>query len=158
MRSAAVTATRERLERLAAARLPWDQFAEEALELVGHGIGYDAGVVAPMDQTGLVTGSIKRGLPDDSYPRFARYEYVTPGPDTFTVLARRPNPVAITADENDGDPRRNPRYDEFLAPDLSIKHEVRAAAVVDGTLVGGISLFRTTGASAFPTGCCGVPA
>ncbi|WP_294181708.1 helix-turn-helix transcriptional regulator [uncultured Schumannella sp.] len=150
MRSATASRTRERIDRLAGARLPWDAFAEEALEIFARGVGFDAAVMAPMDRdTGLITGSIKRELPDDSYPHFARYEYVAPTPDAFAALAQRGNPVARLRDETDGDPHRNARFDEFLAPRLAIAHEIRVAAVEGEHLLGGMSLFRSVGASDF---------
>ncbi len=150
MRSTAATATRDRLDRLAHAHLPWDTFAEEVLDTLGRGVGFDAAVIAPMDRdTGLISGSVKRELPDDSYPDFARYEYVAPAPGTFAELARRADPVALLSEETHGDPRRNPRFDEFLAPRLSIAHEIRVAAVDGERLVGGLSLFRTVGTRDF---------
>src|SRR5688572_6740741 len=137
MRSRTVTATRERFDRLAAARLSWELFAEEGLEAL-RDVGYDAAVIAPIDATtGMVTGSVKRELPDDSYPWFARYEYlVAETPDTFPAIARRENPVSVLEVQTGGDPRRNPRFDEFLAPRLSIAHEVRVAASDAAGLVG----------------------
>ena len=148
---------RERLELLAGARSGWEHFAEETLELVGRGLGFDAAVIAPMDpETGLISGSVKRDLPDDSYPAFARYEYVTPAPGNFAELGRRSDPVAVLREETAGDPRRNARFDEFLAPQLGIAHEVRVAGTADGRLVGGLSLFRSSSAQGFDEDSAGL--
>ncbi len=148
MRSATTTRIRERVDRVSLARLPWDGFADELLEIITRQLGADAAVASPMDPSGLITGSIKRELPDDSYPSFARYEYVDPAPGTFRELARTGTRIAMLS-ASEGDPAANPRFGDFLSPVLGIAHELRLPAIAGGRLVGGLSLFRTTGSSAF---------
>lgn len=144
---------RDSILRLSTAGLPWDEFAEETLELIARAIPYEAATMAPFDpQTGLITGSVKRAIPSDSYARFAHFEYTAPDDHSFSRLALRDRPIGVLVDDLGGDPNRAERYRDFYLPTLSLGHEVRVAARTRGTLWGGVSLFRQTGTSGFSPG------
>lgn len=148
-----VDLVRDAIVRLSTAGLPWDEFAEETLELLAKAVPYEAATMAPFDpQTGLITGSVKRAIPSDSYARFAHFEYTAPDEHSFSRLAVRERPVGVLVDDLGGDPNRAERYRDFYVPTLSLGHEVRVAARTRGTLWGGISLFRQTGTSGFSPG------
>lgn len=140
----------DEIVRLSTAGLPWEEFAAESLELIATAVPYEAAVMAPFDpHTGLITGSVARDIPTDSYARFAYYEYTAPDAHSFSQLALRDRPVGVLVDDLHGDPNRAERYRDFYVPTLSLGHEVRVAARSRGILWGGISLFRESGTRGF---------
>lgn len=140
----------DRVVRLSTAGLPWEDFAADSLELIKTAVPYEAAVMAPFDpQTGLITGSVTRDIPTDSYARFAYFEYTAPDAHSFSQLALRTRPVGVLVDDLHGDPNRAERYRDFYVPTLSLGHEVRVAARARGILWGGISLFRESGTRGF---------
>lgn len=141
---------RDAVERLSVADLSWEEFAEETLEVLAKAVPFEAATMAPFDpQTGLITGSVKRAMPSDSYARFAYYEYTAPDEHSFSSLVKRPRPIGVLVDDLGGDPARAERYREFYLPSLSLGHEVRVGARSRGALWGGVSLFRQTGSRGF---------
>lgn len=142
--------TYERITRLADAALPWEELAEEVLEVLARALPFDAATVAPFDPTtGLITGSVKRDVPADSYARFAHFEYVAPDAHAFSRLARRRRPIGVLVDDLGGDPARAERYRDFYLPDLAIGHELRIAARERSLLWAGVSLLRAAGSRGF---------
>lgn len=146
----------ERVAGLAAARLPWDVFAAECLDLVTDRIGVDAAILAPFDPvSGRITGSLTRDIPHTAYPAFAHHEYVEPDLGTFDDLSRRTDPVGILHEDAGGDPQRSARHRELLRPVLGLTHEVRLAGLARGRLWAGLSLFRAVGEKGFTAGQIG---
>jgi DNA-binding CsgD family transcriptional regulator len=150
MSSLTASRARDAIERLSVADLTWEEFAEETLEVLARAVPFEAATMAPFDsQTGLITGSVKRAMPSDSYARFAHFEYTAPDAHSFAQLAKRARPVGVLVDDLDGDPARAERYREFYLPSLSLGHEVRVGARSRGMLWGGVSLFREVGSHGF---------
>jgi DNA-binding CsgD family transcriptional regulator len=56
-------------------------------------------------------------------------------------LARGGRPARVLSQETRGEPERSPRYKEVLRP-MGVRHELRAAARVDGATWGFLHLFR----------------
>ncbi len=138
------------LEALARSGLEWHAFAEEATELLGAAVPFDAACIGPVDpDTGLLTGSVKRNLGDEMDAEFLRHEYVTDEVNLFLALARRERPVGILADDTGGDPRRSSRHRDVFVPHWALDHEIRAAALADGTPWAAIALYRSGAAGGF---------
>lgn len=138
------------LEGLARSGLGWRAFAEEATELLGAAVPFDAACIGPVDpDTGLLTGSVKRNLGDEMDAEFLRHEYVTDEVNLFLSLARREHPVGILAEDTGGDPRRSSRHREVFVPHWALDHEMRAAALADGTPWAAVALYRSGAAGGF---------
>lgn len=149
----AASRARDAIERLSVADLSWEDFAEETLEVLARAVPFDAATMAPFDpQTGLITGSVKRMLPSDSFARFAHFEYTAPDDHSYSRLMKRARPIAVLVDDLGGDPARAERYRDFYLPSLSLGHEVRVGARSRGVLWGGVSLFREVGSRGFREG------
>lgn len=150
MQNLAASRARDAIERLSVADLSWEDFAEETLDVLAKAVPFEASTMAPFDpQTGLITGSVKRAMPSDSYARFAYYEYTAPDEHSFSRLVKRARPIGVLVDDLGGDPARAERYREFYLPSLSLGHEVRVGARARGALWGGVSLFREAGPRGF---------
>lgn len=138
------------LETLARSGLGWRAFAEEASELLGAAVPFDAACLGPVDpDTGLLTGSVKRNLGDEMDAEFLRHEYVTDEVNLFLALARRERPVGILADDTGGDPRRSSRHRDVFVPHWALDHEMRAAALAEGTPWAAVALYRSGGTGGF---------
>lgn len=138
------------LEALARSGLEWHAFVEDAVELLRAAVPYDAACLGPVDpDTGLLTGSVKRNLGDEMDAEFLRHEYVTDEVNLFSALARRERPVGILADDTGGDPQRSSRHRDVFVPHWALDHEVRAAALVDGTPWAAIALYRSGATGGF---------
>ncbi len=138
------------LEALARSGLGWRAFAVEATELLGAAVPFDAACIGPVDpDTGLLTGSVKRNLGDEMDAEFLRHEYVTDEVNLFLALARREHPVGILAEDTGGDPRRSSRHREVFVPHWALDHEMRAAALADGTPWAAVALYRSGAAGGF---------
>lgn len=150
MSTLAASRARDAIERLSVAGLSWEEFAEETLDVLARAVPFDAATVAPFDpESGLITGSVKRAMPSDSYARFAHYEYTAPDDHSFSRIVQRARPIGVLVDDLGGDPARAERYRDFYLPSLSLGHEVRVGARARGALWGGVSLFREIGSRGF---------
>ncbi|TKR27205.1 LuxR family transcriptional regulator [Cellulomonas hominis] len=138
------------LDSLARSGLEWHAFVEGAVELLAAAVPYDAACIGPVDpDTGLLTGSVKRNLGDEMDTEFLRHEYVTDEVNLFSALARRERPVGILADDTGGDPARSSRHRDVFVPHWALDHEMRAAALVDGTPWAAVALYRSGATGGF---------
>lgn len=150
MSSMVASRARDAIERLSVADLSWEDFAEETLDVLSRAVPFDAATMAPFDpQSGLITGSVKRALPSDSFARFAHFEYTAPDDHSYSRLVKRPRPIGVLVEDLGGDPARAERYRDFYLPSLALGHEVRVGARARGVLWGGVSLFREIGSHGF---------
>ncbi len=141
---------RRGLEALAHSGLEWTAFSRGALELLGAAIPFEAGCMGPADPaSGMLTGSAKMHLPDTRDLEFFQHEYLLDQVNLFTDLARRPSHVGVLADDAGGDPARSSRHRDYFVPYYGLRHELRAAAVVDGRMWGHLALYRTDRPSGF---------
>ena len=138
------------LDALARSGLEWHAFLAEATDLLGAAVPYDAACMGPVDpDTGLLTGAVKRNLGDEMDAEFLRHEYVTDEVNLFRALARRERPVGILAEDTGGDPRRSSRHRDVFVPHWALDHEMRAAALADGTPWAAIALYRSGSGGGF---------
>jgi DNA-binding CsgD family transcriptional regulator len=141
---------RRGLDSLARSGLEWHAFVAGAVELLAAAVPYDAACIGPVDpDTGLLTGSVKRNLGDEMDAEFLRHEYVTDEVNLFSALARRERPVGILADDTGGDPERSSRHRDVFVPHWALDHEMRAAALVDGTPWAAVALYRSGATGGF---------
>lgn len=141
---------RRGLEALAHSGLEWTVFSRGALELLAAAIPFEAACMGTADPaTGMLTGSAKMHLPDTRDLEFFHHEYVLDEVNLFTDLARRPAHVGVLADDAGGDPARSSRHRDYFVPYYGLRHELRAAAVVDGRMWGHLALYRADRPSGF---------
>ncbi|MFC7448553.1 LuxR C-terminal-related transcriptional regulator [Rhodococcus daqingensis] len=141
---------RTRLDALSRAGLPWDEFGENALELLTQAVPFDSACFGPLDPvTHMVTGSVKSGLDGSCEPEFAYHEYVEDNVSLFADLARRDVGVSILRQETGGDPRRSSRFRELFEPVFDLGHEMRVMLRTGGDVWGGLAIYRRSGGSGF---------
>lgn len=141
---------RRGLEALAHSGLEWTAFSRGALELLAAAIPFEAACMGPADpDSGMLSGSAKMHLPDTRDLEFFQHEYLLDDVNLFTDLARRPSHVGVLADDAGGDPARSSRHRDYFVPYYGLRHELRAAAVVDGRMWGHLALYRSDRPSGF---------
>ncbi|WP_345344017.1 LuxR C-terminal-related transcriptional regulator [Rhodococcus olei] len=141
---------RTRLDALSRAGLPWDEFGEQALDLVTKAVPFDSACFGTIDPvTHMVTGSVKSGLDDPCEAEFAHHEYVEDDVSLFTDLARRQVGISILHEETEGDPRRSSRFRDLFEPVFGLGHEMRATMRTGGEVWGGLAVYRRAGGSGF---------
>ncbi len=141
---------RARLTALATAGLPAEEFMRTASAVVRQAVPYQSACMATMDPTTrLMTGSVKTNLIDSRNAEFARHEYELPDVNTFRDLSLRASPVAVLADETDGEPERSHRWRDLLVPHYDAGHELRAVLTLNGAAWGALALYRPPGSGGF---------
>lgn len=138
-----IAAARRELAVLANRALDVPSYFREAGRILGRFVPYDGLCWFTMDPaTALPTSHIsERSIPPEQVPRLAVNEFTEPDVNKFTVLARRRTPAASLLRATRNQPETSVRYCDVLRPN-SIRHELRAALVVDRLAWGGVALYR----------------
>ncbi|TQM33258.1 helix-turn-helix transcriptional regulator [Nocardia bhagyanarayanae] len=141
---------RAALDALSRAGLPWQEFGENALDILVRAVPFDSACFGTIDpNTSLVTGSVKVGLGEPCEAEFAFHEYVRDEVSLFRDLASRDVGVSILHEETGGDPRRSSRFRELFEPVFGLGHELRAMMRCGGQTWGGVAIYRGLGSSGF---------
>lgn len=144
---------RRRLSALATAGLSPVEVQQEAIEVVGRVVPYDATCWAAVDpQTMLPTGSVTVDLNPSARQEalFAEIEYGYGPPDgnSFADLARREVPVGRLTELPYGEVVRSRRVNE-LYTSMGVAFDLRASFVSGGACWGVAGLMRGSGGSDF---------
>lgn len=140
---------RDRLTRLAGARLDGASFRQETISQLKPAIGFDAWCWASTDPlTGLTTAGQAAGSPLAGAQRQLFELEFSPGDiNVYHDLARVSRTGRLFA-ATDGNPGRSRRWAELLGP-RGVGDELRAALTSGGNCWGHLVLYRCAGARAF---------
>ncbi len=144
---------RRALSALAAAGLSPADVQQEAIDVVGKVVPYDATCWAAVDpQTMLPTGSVTVDLNPSKQQEalFAEIEYGPSDGNSFADLARRQVPIGRLSDLPFGQVVRSRRFNE-LYKSIGVAFDLRASFVSDGACWGIAGLMRGTGGPDFST-------
>ncbi len=132
--------TRDKLVRLAQARLDWVTFSVEATEALRRAIPFDRSCWHMVDPgTVLFTGSLNQNV-GCSGAWLAEYEYVVEDVNKWAFLARSGRRAGATSLATHGDLSRSARHRSHAAS--GIGDELRGSFVVDGTYWGAAGFLR----------------
>lgn len=133
--------TRERLERLVAAKLDLPTLFAESTRLLRSALPYDSGCWHTMDPTALIeTGCLLEDMPAPT-PQVAEFAYRGDDYNSFVGLTRSARHSGVLTDATGGHPDRSVRYRELLRTE-NMLGELRVSFVVDGAAWGCVSFFR----------------
>ena len=130
------------LEALAARGLDSHAFRHEAVARLRHVVPADAYCFSSADpETHVMTATAADGVDRALAPLVWHNEHHERDVAKHTDLARGRRPVRVLANETGGEPERSPRYRTLLR-EMSVAHELRAAAIEDGLTWGFLHLYR----------------
>ncbi|GAA1667230.1 LuxR C-terminal-related transcriptional regulator [Kribbella yunnanensis] len=140
------------LETVANAGLRWDDFCQEAAELLEQAIPFDSLCMGTADPaTNLLCGAVMHDLEQLTNDEFFAVEYGDPDYNRFVDLARQPVGVSILAEATEGNLQLSRRYRDVLTRG-DIPHEMRSALRSGGRMWGVVTLYRTNGRTGFSPG------
>ncbi|HEY4097723.1 MAG TPA: helix-turn-helix transcriptional regulator [Baekduia sp.] len=137
------------LDALASRGLGSHSFRHEAMARLRHVVPVDAYCFSAADPSSLaMTATASDGVDRSRAPLVWHNEHRQPDVAKHADLAAGRRPVRVLAEELRGDLERSPRYRELLRP-MGVEHELRAAAIEDGSTWGFVHLFRGRGRKGF---------
>lgn len=145
-----VAAAKSQLVALAGAGLDLDSYMHEACDVIRGAVPFDFACLATTDPaSGLITGAMKTDPGDSRDEDFARFEFELDDVNQFLEISRRSIPVGVLEADTGGRPEVSSRYRDFLIPQFSFGHEIRAAFVANRAVWGLIGVYRPAGARGF---------
>lgn len=141
----ALARARDRIAGVCAAPPSGTDLLREVSRRLAAVVPFDAaGWLTTDPATGLFTGAVVEEIPASAHMRFYENELLEEDRLKFASLRAGGRPVGRLSDATGGDPGRSARHRALYRP-FGLRHEMRAAFVVDGACWGVACLARAEG-------------